>query len=460
MELEILVTPGLGDNSYVLASEGLAAVIDPQRDVRRYLDLLEARGLTLAWTFETHVHNDYVSGSLELRQATGAQIVGPKEGGYGFDISGLAEGDEIPLGAARLVAMETPGHTPEHLSYLVYEGASKEPVAVFTGGSLMVGGAGRTDLLGPAHTDALTRAQFRTLRRLGSLPDTIRVLPTHGAGSFCGAGSAPSARTGTLAEERSRNDALGAPDEEEFVRRQLAGLPAYPRYYSHMAPINRAGPPVLGSVRRPAALQAEEFAARIEGGAWVVDGRSRRLFARGHIPGSVNVELRDDFASYVGWVIPFGAPLLLVLPEPEEAASEHAATQLVRIGLEASVAGYLAGGLDTWRASGRTVSSYPTAVTEELCRELRSGRPLEILDVRQRTEWDEGHIEGSHHLFVGDLPGAMDDVPTGEEVWTICASGRRASLAASLLDRAGIAVRLVGRGGVSDVLAECADAAG
>src|SRR2546426_462352 len=188
MELDVIVTPGLGDNSYLIASGGEAAVVDPQREAGRFLAAAESRGVTIRYVLETHVHNDYLSGALEIRAATGAAIAAPAKGRYEFPIEPMGEGDELKVGDLRLRAMETPGHTPEHLSYVVFEGGSDAPTAVFTGGSMMVGSAGRTDLLGADITDELTRDQYRTLRRLASLPDDVQVLPTHGAGSFCGPG--------------------------------------------------------------------------------------------------------------------------------------------------------------------------------------------------------------------------------------------------------------------------------
>ncbi len=461
MDVELVVTAGLGDNSYVLVSEAEALVVDPQRDVGRYLEIAASKGAVIGQVLETHVHNDYVSGAVELRAATGAEIVGPAGAGYGFAHRGVADGDELKVGDLRIVAVATPGHTPEHTSYLVYEGGSDAPSAAFTGGSLMVGGAGRTDLLGPAFTDGLTRDQFRSLRRLAALPDAVAVLPTHGAGSFCGTGPAPRERTSTLSEERVRNPALAAPDEETFVRMQLSGLLAYPAYYRSMAPINRAGPAVLGDLMprlsklRLSKLSPEQLERAMAGGVAVVDARWRVQFARAHVPGSINVELDDTFGSYVGWVVPFGSPVALVLPEPEGEAMDEAATQLLRIGYD-RIEGYLAGGVKAWRASGRAVGSYPVAGLEELCRRYRSSLRPEVLDVRQQAEWDAGHIEGSRHVFVGDLPGRVEELAGAGEVWAVCGTGHRASLASSLLDRAGIQVRLVDGTGVRDFLKHCA----
>jgi hydroxyacylglutathione hydrolase len=400
------------------------------------------------------VHNDYVSGALEIREATGAEIAAPAKGGYGFEHRPMAEGDEIALGDLVLVAMETPGHTPEHLSYGLKEAGSGRLVAVFTGGSLMVGGAGRTDLLEAELTEPLTRAQFRSLRRLASLPDDVQVLPTHGAGSFCGTGPAPKERTSTIGQERSHNRALAASDEDAFLRQQLSGLSSYPTYYRHMAAINREGPSLLRNLAGPRALSPQEFAALMEAGTWAVDGRWRVQFARGHIPGSLNVELDDTFGSYVGWVVPFGDPVLLVLPEPRDASLEEAVTQLLRIGYE-RIDGYLAGGIAAWRTEGRSLSSYRVTGLEELCRSHRAGKVGNLLDVRQQTEWDQGHVAGSQHVFVGDLAGRVGEISEKTDTWAICATGHRASMAASILDRAGRSVRLVDGTGVEDFLAHC-----
>ena len=481
MQLELFVTDGLGDTSYLIASEGEALVVDPQRDVDRFLRAAEAMEVAIGSVVETHVHNDYLTGALELRAATGAEIVAPAAGGYAFAHRGLREGDELRVGALRVRAIETPGHTPEHLSYLVLEDGSDQPVAVFTGGSLIVGNAGRTDLLGPERARELVRAQYRSLRRLAELPGDVRVLPTHGAGSFCASGASPTERTSTIRRELAANPALLAPDEATFEREQLDGLPAYPTYYREMAPINRTGPPVLGRLPTPPALDPDRFAELSEE-AWVVDARARVDFAAGHVPGAVNVELDDDFASYVGWVLPFGSPVLLVVPghaaatgdgEPERAGGEDrpaaaaalAARALARIGFE-RIAGYLDGGPAAWERSGRSLDRYETTDLQTLCEGLRAGTiaPDHVLDVRQRREWEDGHLDGSRHAFVGDLAPAgaiaeagLDEASDGEPWWVICASGHRASVAASLLEREDIPVRLVARGGVARLLRTCAD---
>ena len=453
MDFEIFVTPGLGDNSYLVKSGGDAVIVDPQRDVWRFLRATENEKLTIRYILETHVHNDYLSGGCAIRAATGAEIAAPAGGAYRFPHRALAEGDEIRVGNLRIVALETPGHTPEHLAYLVFEAGREDPVAIFSGGSLIVGSAGRTDLLGEARTDELTRAQFRSLQRIVRLGAELEVLPTHGAGSFCAATVPGLQRTSKLGDECQSNPALRVPDEESFLRQQLSGLPAYPAYYRCMAPINRGGPAVLRAVPDPALLPPARVQHLITDGAWIVDLRDRLDFARGHIPGALNVELNNTFGTYVGWVVPFDAPMVLVLPDDSD--WQEARTQLLRIGYD-RVVGYLIGGIDAWRGEGRAVNSYPVAEIDDLCRACLSGQSLQILDVRQAREWNQGHIpEKSRHLFLGDLPAHLGELPKTTEFWTICASGYRAAIAASLLDREGLAVRLVGRGGVPEWAAHC-----
>jgi glyoxylase-like metal-dependent hydrolase (beta-lactamase superfamily II)/rhodanese-related sulfurtransferase len=452
VHVEPYFTPGLGDASYVVASGGDALVVDPQRDVGRFLDDALAEGLHVRYVVETHVHNDYVSGSAEVRARTGATIVGPAEAGFGFEHRAIDEGDDLRLGDLRLVALRTPGHTPEHLSYALHEGDRNEPTAVFTGGSLIVGNAGRTDLLGEERANELTRAQFRSLRRLSALPDATLVLPTHGAGSFCTAGEGVDERTSTIGRERDRNPALAAPDEDSFVRQQLSGLQAFPRYYSRMAPINRSGPPVVGNVPQPPPLTVEDVETEMTRGAALVDGRSGAAFAARHVPGSVNVPLDDLFASYVGWVLPFDAAIALLLPEPVGERLAEAAAQLFRIGRE-RVLGYLRGGVSAWIDAGRETRRYPTVSADDLASELRAGADAGgILDVRQLPEWEAGHVEGSLHLFIGDLPPRIGELPRDRDLTVACATGHRSSIGASLLQREGFAVRLVTPGGIPRAL--------
>jgi hydroxyacylglutathione hydrolase len=454
MDYEIFVTPGLGDNSYLLRSGDEAVLIDPQRDAWRFLAAAEKLGVRIRAVLETHVHNDYVSGAHEVRAATGAELVLPGRGGYEFKHRPADEGDEVFVGDVRVVALATPGHTPEHLAWLAYGAGEPDPRALFSGGSLLVGSAGRTDLLGAAHTDQLTRDQYATMSRLAALPDDVRVMPTHGAGSFCVAAMPTTERTSLIGDERRRNPLLGAKDLAGFTAELSDELMAYPLYYAQMAPINRAGAPVLGTLPMPPEVSPAAVGEALRAGTWVIDARDRADYAAAHVPGSLNIELNSGFASYVGWLLPFDAPILLILPEPTEDALADAMTQLIRIGWR-SVVGHLPGGIDRWRASGGDVAAYPQVSADDLCDAHGRGEHPVVLDVRQQLEWGWGTVPGSHEIFLADLPARLRELPRTEPVWVICSNGHRASIAASLLDRAGIPVRMVGVGGVGEWRVRC-----
>jgi len=450
MDLELFHTPGLGDSSYLLASGREAVLVDPQRDAWRFIEAAEQRGWRITHVLETHVHNDYLSGALETRAATKAEIVAPARGRYEFEHRAVDEGDRVEIGSVKLTAWATPGHTPEHLAWVVADQERGDaPTAVFSGGSLLVGSVGRTDLLGPALTDALTRDQQRSLQRLAELPASTQVLPTHGAGSFCSAGPVGDRRTTTIATEEFANPAFRLADAEPdaFRSEALGGLGRVPAYYAHMAAINRRGPRVLGRLFLPDALDPAAFEAKAAAGVTVVDARDRRSFAAGHIRGSLNIELAGTFAGYVGWLVPFAAPVLLVLPDAPEAVAE-ATTELLRIGYE-RIQGWLEGGIDAWSASGRPVASYETTTMGDLGAEHAAGAVEGLLlDVRQPIEWqDEGVVPGSRQIFVADLPDRVGELPPDEPITVFCRSGQRASIAASILERAGREVRLVAKGG-------------
>ena len=454
MDIEQILTRGLGNTTYVIGSGDEAVVVDPPRDAWRVDEVLMTRGWSLRHVVETHVHNDYLSGALELEAAHGATIVAPARGGYDFRHRGVDDGDEVAIGDIVLRARATPGHTPEHLAWDIVT-ADGDLTAVLTGGSLMPGSAGRTDLLGPERVDELTRAQFRTLRALAALPGPTGVLPTHGAGSFCGTGSTDRARTTTIDHEIAGNPLLAMPDEDAFVATMLAGFAPYPTYYGSMAPINRAGPAVLG--RRPTApaLDPAAFRTATASGVRVVDGRSRDAFAAAHLPGSVSIELGESFASYVGWHVPFGTPIALVLPEPGAEAAAEAIASLWRIGYD-GVVGVLDGGVERWAAEGGEVRSYPIASAREISADHADDV---LLDVRDPGEVASGGLrEGAIAIPHWQLASRLDEVPRDRRVTVICQSGLRASIAASLLDAVGLDVRLMARGGVPEVVAALARA--
>ncbi len=452
MDIEMFLTPGLGDATWMVASNGEAALVDPQRDVSRFLDVADDRGWRITHVLETHVHNDYVSGALAVRAATGAEIVAPARGGYRFVHRAAEEGATVALGSVSMVAMATPGHTPEHLAWQVVPDGTGTPHAVLTGGSLLVGSAGRTDLVGEDQTEALTDDQRRSLQRLSLLPDSVRVLPTHGAGSFCSAGPASTERSSTIGAERAWNGLMGAPDREQFHRLLLGSLGRYPAYYGHMAAINREGAPPFRATGQPASLPAA-LVAELQGrGTWVVDARDRWAFAAGHVPGSIHVEATDSFASWVGAVVPFGAAIVLVLPDDRPDLGIDLVVDLSRIGYDA-VVGTLDGGVEGWAAAGRSLRTLEMTAITDIDDRLRSPDAVGILDVRQPTEWREGIIPGSTTIFLGDLPGRVSDLAADRTWIVVCRSGMRAAIGGSILAGAGLRTQVVGTGGVPDWLA-------
>ncbi len=370
----------------------------------------------------------------------------PTEGRYRFAHHGAVDGFRLDLAHGGLVARATPGHTPEHLSWELQDGSGR-PRAVFSGGSLLSGGVGRTDLLGASRLDELSSAQFHSMRRLAELPDDVVVYPTHGAGSFCVAGGGDASGASTIGALRTSNAAFAATDEATFVRELAAGRTRYPTYYRRMAALNRRGPRLLGgpAVARPCSVAA--VAEARAAGVQLVDVRDRSAFAAGHIAGSWNVELGDSLSAYLGWLLPFDAPICLVV---DDAAQEVAvATELARIGFD-HVIGHLEGGIDAWVAAGGETSTYATSTWRELAAVAAQGGTAEtpILDVRQPHEWAEGAIPGSRLIFVADLPQQLGSLDREREWLVACRTGVRAAIAASLLDAAGIPVRPVVDGGI------------
>jgi len=365
MHVQQFFVEGLGHQSYLVTDEasGTAAVVDPRRDVAIYLEAAERAGARITHVFETHVHNDYITGARELAEPTGAIIVSAVAAGLEYEHLGVREGDRVRVGGLTFAVLDTPGHTPTHVSYAVYEPGREAPQALFSGGSMLVANAGRTDLVSPGMTLTLTRAQYRSLRRLlEALPDDVPVYPTHGAGSFCGAtNAAPPARHPTIGQERLVSPAAQAHDEADFVKQQFAGYGVYPRYYAYMGEINQRGPHLLGGLPQLAPLSPQAVHDHMTGGIPLIDGRQRDIFAREHVPGSFNIELDAQFGIYVGWILPFDKPLLLLVDD--ESGRREAVAQLIRIGFE-QLQGYLEGGLSAWRAAGFPTASFDAHVQD------------------------------------------------------------------------------------------------
>lgn len=427
---------GLGNRHYLAGGVRTAVAVDPPRDIDQVIAAAARRGVRITHVVETHIHNDYVTGGLELARVTGAAYLVPAAAQVSFARVPVHDGDVIDIDGdggddgVSLRALATPGHTPHHTAYVLQEAGS--PVAAFTGGSLLIGGVGRPDLVEPRLTEQLARAQHASARRLAAeLPDSASVLPTHGFGSFCSSGQA-GGDTSTIGRERTVNAAL-AQDVDTFVAGLLAGLEDVPAYYAHMGPANTAGPDPV-DLTAPARADAEDIAARLAAGEWVVDLRNRVAFAAGHVAGSFNFEADGKIATYLAWMIPWGKPVTLLAESPRQLAD--AQRELVRVGIDRPAAAATGGPAD-WLRPGEAPASFRRAAFAELAGEFRAASaPPVVLDVRRDSERAGGYIEGSVHIPVHALHRRIDEVPDGT-VWVHCAGGMRAAIAASLLDAAG-----------------------
>ncbi|MBP2372003.1 MBL fold metallo-hydrolase [Pseudonocardia parietis] len=436
IDIRTIATSGLGDRSYLATDGEVAVVIDPQRDIDRVLDLAADLGVAVTHVAETHIHNDYVTGGLDLAQRTGAAYLVNAADEVGFDRTPIADGEQVTTGTMGLRAIATPGHTHHHLSYALLDTTADtggEVLAVFTGGSMLYGTTGRTDLVSPEDTVALTHAQFHSVRRLvAELPAEAAVYPTHGFGSFCASTPASGADGSTVGQEATTNPAL-TQDEQDYVDTLIAGLGAFPTYYARMSPANTAGPAPV-DLSAPEPVDPAELRRRLEAGQWVVDLRERTAFAAGHLPGSLGYELATPFVTYFGWTFEFDAELTLIGDDPQQVAD--AQRELVRIGID-RFAGAATGPIESLDA-GQGLRSYPVSDFTGLAaaRAERGQDALFVVDARRDEERAAGGVQGSVHIPLHELPGRRDEVPDGQ-VWVYCGSGYRASIAASMLDRPG-----------------------
>jgi len=420
-----IVDEGLGNSAYLVdLGDGRALAVDVPRDLRAVRAAAGRHGLTVTFAADTHLHADFLSGALQLAAEDGAQILASAAGGRAYRHRGLADGDEVDLGGLTLRAWATPGHTAEHLAYLLLDG--EQILGVFTGGSLLVGAAARTDLSGPEQTQPLARSQHASLGRLLTLPDATPVYPTHGAGSFC---SAPpgAERTTTIGRERVTNPLLAAGDEDAFVKALLAGLGTFPGYFLRLPGENRRGPAVVPSAPVLTPLPPRQVLAIQNDGGQVIDVRPVPDYAAGHIPGSLAIALRDAFATWLGWLVPDPAAPLVIVAGPGQDLSE-VIWQALKIGY-GNLAGTLDGGMPAWEAAAQ-----PVAATALLA--ARQVDPATVIDVRQADEYTGGHLPGARNIELGALSGQAGSVEPGPVV-TMCGHGERAATAASVLERAG-----------------------
>jgi hydroxyacylglutathione hydrolase len=436
---------GLGHLSTLIADDvaGVAAVVDPRRDVDVYLAAARELDVRITHVVETHLHNDYVSGGRDLAALTGASHVIGAGARLAHEHRPVRDHATFDVGVLRFTTLDTPGHTPEHVAYAVADTSrGTDPALLLTGGSLLVGAVGRTDLLGAEHAVAYAHDMHRSLHDvILANDDHVIVHPTHGAGSLCASGIA-STPVSTIGYERRHNALLRIEDVDDFARRLLHRQPAVPRYFARMRPTNQAGPPLLGG-RVPEArpMSLAETRAALAGGALLLDLRSPASHAVAHAPGSLSIPLAASFGTWLGWVVEPDRPLVLVLDHPED--WDNAARQALRIGAEGSLVGHLRGGFGAWADGGGPLESSGRLTVDELAARLATGGTGKgtgdnlVIDVRQADEYAAGHVPGSVHLTAGSLPDRLDELPRDRPIVTICASGVRASIAASLLRSAG-----------------------
>lgn len=443
----------LAQASYLVGCQatGDAIVIDANRDLDQYLQAARDEGVRISHVTETHIHADFVSGSRELAARTGATLLLSGEGGsdwqYAFAAAAgatlLHDGDSVMVGNIRVDVLHTPGHTPEHLVFLITDTpATDRPMGAVTGDFIFVGDVGRPDLLEKAAKVEGTmrdsaRALFRSLQRFKELPDYLQLWPGHGAGSACGKalGAVPSS---TLGYERLANWALAISSEDDFVAAVLAGQPEPPRYFAEMKRINRDGPPTLDRAKRVERLDVAALGNVLADGALVVDTRPSSDYARRHVPGAINIPLNKSFTTWAGWLVPYDRDFRLIVNADSPAAIDDARRELAMIGLD-RIAGYFTGDVvDEWAGSGREVGMVPQITVGELARQLDGSR-LTVIDVRGRAEWEAGHLPGVANIPLGELADRLDEIPRDRPLVVHCQAGSRSAIAASVLRARGVA---------------------
>jgi hydroxyacylglutathione hydrolase len=428
----------LAHASYLVGSEGEAAVVDPQRDVDEYLAEAVAQGLQIKYVIETHLHADFVSGHQELAERTGAEIVFGEHAQATFDHLAVRDGEEIRLGRVVLRFIETPGHTPEGICVLITDTeVSDQPQKVLTGDTLFIGDVGRPDLAGgKGYTpQMMAEMMYDSLHeKLLKLPEEVEVYPAHGAGSMCGRNMSQETSS-TIGEQRKYNHALKPMSKEAFVRLMIADLPEAPVYFPKDAEINRAGARGLSELSAPLALTAHEVLSLQTSGHVLLDIRSAAEFGAGHVPGSVNIGLGGQFAIWSGSLIPLNAKIVIVADTNSQV--DESVVRLARVGIE-NVKGYLSGGIQSWREAGLPINAIEQVSVEQL-KEHIADRELQIVDVRRPAEFSNGHVPRALNVPLSALDRTLDQLPLRKDKPTavICAGGYRSSAAASLLQQQG-----------------------
>lgn len=438
---------GLAHSSYLLGGSSTCAIVDPRRDVRIYLDAAKDMGMEITHILETHLHADFISGHMDLAEMTGAKIVAPKAGDAKFDHMAVAEGDSFEIEDMSISVLDTPGHTPEHISYVVTDHArGEDPVGVFCGDTLFVGDVGRPDLF-PGIAEELATKLYSSLHdKLLKLPDFCDVYPAHGAGSLCGRAMGAK-RTSTIGYERQYNSALLIENKDEFIASLTTDMPPAPDHFSRCSAINAGGPALAEAMPAPEALDVASFdEARKQPDTLVLDIREYEAFGGQHVPGSWHIDVGGNFATFAGWTLPPDADILLV--GESGAQADEAAVWLRRVGLD-RVAGYLDGGTFAWARAGMPLAHVPQLSVHELHDLMTGGDELVLVDVRAPSEFEQLHIEGAVNIPAPDLRTRHAELDPDKPTVAICSTGVRSSMAASILKQHGFKTVYNAAGGMT-----------
>jgi glyoxylase-like metal-dependent hydrolase (beta-lactamase superfamily II)/rhodanese-related sulfurtransferase len=435
MFLKQFFVEGLAHASYMIGSEGAAAIIDPRRDVDIYIDEARAQGLKITHVLETHLHADFLSGHLELSHLVGAKIYAPRGAGVQYEHVPLAEGDVIQIGAIRMRAIETPGHTPEHISLVVADLSRAEaPCLVFTGDTLFVGSVGRPDLFGEDRVGQLSDKLFDSLHgKLGVLPDFVEVYPAHGEGSLCGR-NLSAKRCSTIGYEKRFNPAFEPSHKEAFRTEILRDMPTAPRYFFRTSDANRRGPRVIGQVPQLREVPVAEAKELIDKGCLVVDTRTPEAFGGAHIPASYSIWFGPALSTWSGWVLPCDRPILLLLEDPEQ--GKEAMRWLLRVGFD-DVEGHIGGGVEAWMEAGFPIGTLPQLSVHRLAELIARQKEIIVTDVRTPAEYNEGHITGALNIHAGQMAERSGELNREDPIAVVCRTAHRSSVAGSILKRQG-----------------------
>jgi glyoxylase-like metal-dependent hydrolase (beta-lactamase superfamily II)/rhodanese-related sulfurtransferase len=434
MFIQSFFVPGLAHLSFLLGGKGTCAIVDPRRDVEEYIAVAKTMGMRITHILETHLHADFISGHMDLSARTGAEIVAPRAGHCAFKHRSVGEGDEFQIEDMNIRVLDTPGHTPEHITYLVTDRSrGTEPTAIFCGDTLFVGDVGRPDLF-PGQAVELAGKLFESLGKLKALPDHVLVLPAHGAGSLCGRAMG-AMRYSTIGYEKRYNGELQHKTVDAFRASLLSGMPEAPDHFSRCSDINRKGPVKVSDLGIPKPLSPSEVSQLAREGATILDGRDYLAFGGAHVPGAWNIDMAGNFQTFSGWTLPPDKGVVLVLEN--NSGAPEAVIMLRRVGFD-RIEGWLEGGMHAWSLAG-----FPSGHVQQVSVQELAGLPKEksgpmLLDVRGKLEFETLHLDGAVHMQAPDTRKRFAEVPKDQTVYVICNSGHRSSLACSILKQHGI----------------------